>query len=556
MTLSSISDALLARRDDETLGLRTRTQDWTWAEVVRESAARGKWAAELRVDGPFHIGVLLDNVPEFAFWLGGAALSGATIAGLNPTRGDAELSHEISHTECQLIVTDSKGAARLAALDLSIAADRVLNIDTDEYRAAAEHYLSGTTEDDLRVADGVDENTLFLLLFTSGTTGRSKAVKCSQGRLYRVAQANVTKFGHHPGDIDYCCMPMFHGNALMSLWAPGMLVGATICLTPKFSASGFMPDVRFFKATFFTYVGKALGYLMATPEQPDDGDNTLERGFGTEASPGDRAEFVRRFNAELMEGYGSSEGGGSVKIAPDAPAGALGRPAHEGIRVVDPETRETRPPARLDAHGRVLNPDEAIGEMVNTRGARDFEGYWRNDAADAERIRHGWYWTGDLGYIDEAGFIYFAGRKGDWIRVDGENTSALMIEHVIRRHPDVIAAAVFGVPDPRSGDQVMAAIEVADVAAFDVAEFTAFLADQADLGSKATPRFLRVSDNLPVTGSNKVLKRDLQADKWHTEELVLRWVGRTAPEYHAMDQAEKDALDAEFAEHGRSRFLH
>ena len=90
-------------------------------------------------------------------------------------------------------------------------------------------------------------------------------------------------------------------------------------------------------------------------------------------------------------------------------------------------------------------------------------------------MRNGWYWTGDLGYVDEAGFLYFAGRRGDWIRVDGENTSALTIERVLRRHPAVVAAAVYGVPDPRSGDQVMAALEVADPTAFDVDAFAAFL---------------------------------------------------------------------------------
>ena len=144
------------------------------------------------------------------------------------------------------------------------------------------------------------------------------------------------------------------------------------------------------------------------------------------------------------------------------------RPRHwdalpnENIVIVDPETLEECPRAVLDEYGRVLNSDEAIGEMIDKAGAGRFEGYYKNESAVAERIRHGWYWTGDLGYVDEAGFIYFAGRKGDWIRVDSENASALMIEHVLRRHPKVISTGVFAVPDPRSGDRVMAAIEVAD----------------------------------------------------------------------------------------------
>ncbi|MDO2377626.1 AMP-binding protein [Rhodococcus electrodiphilus] len=545
---ATIAEMLLDRVGDDRLGLRTREQDWTWDAVVRESAARGALARSLRGDGPFHIGILLDNVPDFLFWLGGAALAGATVVGINPTRGAAELEAEVRYVDCQLIVTDTAGMAKLRGLDLGLGEDRFLLIDDPGYAARLERVEPA-------IADGVDEDSLFLLLFTSGTTGRSKAVKCSQGRLSRLAYANTAKYGHHRDDVDYCCMPLFHGNALMALWAPALANGATVCLTRKFSASGFLPDVKFFGATFFTYVGKALAYLMATPEQPDDADNRLERGFGTEASPEDKAEFVRRFGAVLYEGYGSSEGAGSVRLDPAAPEGALGRPAHAGIAVVNPDTFAECARAVLDEHGRVLNPDEAIGEMINKEGARAFEGYYKNDVADAERIRNGWYWTGDLGYVDEAGFIYFAGRKGDWIRVDGENTSALMIERVLRRHPKVVTTGVYAVPDPRSGDQVMAAIEVASLTDFDPAELAEFLTGQADLGSKAIPRFVRVSTNLPVTGSNKVLKRELQAQRWHTTELVYRWVGRGAPEYTAMSEADKAALDEEFAAHGRQRLL-
>ncbi|MGW0049085.1 AMP-binding protein [Nocardia cyriacigeorgica] len=541
-----IARMLMARLGDDHLGLRTRQQDWTWDAVVRESAARAALARTLRVDGPFHIGVLLDNVADFVFWLGGAALAGATVVGINPTHGAAELRAEIRFVDCQLIVTDRAGAARLRELDLGLTPDRFLVIDDPGYAELLDQHRVEPA-----IAGGVGAETLFLLLFTSGTTGRSKAVKCSQGRLARLAYANF-KYGHHRGDVDYCCMPLFHGNALMGLWAPALACGATVCLTPKFSASGFLPDIRFFGATFFTYVGKALGYLMATPETPHDRDNRLERGFGTEAAPADKAEFARRFGAPLLEAYGSSEGAGSVRLDPDAPAGALGRPAHSGIAVVDPSTLRDCAPARVDEHGRVRNPDEAVGEMVNKDGAAAFEGYYNNPAADAERIRNGWYWTGDLGYIDEAGFLYFAGRRGDWIRVDGENTSALLIEQVLRRHRAVVATGVYAVPDPRSGDLVMGAIEVPDPEVFDPIEFASFLAGQVDLGRKATPRLLRVSSALPVTGSGKVIKRQLQQQKWRTTDPVYRW---DAGAYHLMSESDKAAFEDSFAVHGRQRLL-
>lgn len=548
---TDIASMFLDRLGDQKTGLRTRHAQWTWDEVVREAARRGALGRTLLTDGPKHVGVLLDNVPEFAFWLGGAALTGATIVGINPTRDDVTMAEEIKHTDCQIIVTDTAGARRVSGLDTGVAPENILNIDDPAY-------LQSLPEDvdphELVAASGDLASSLYLLLFTSGTTGRSKAVKCSQRRLAIVAYAAIDKFGHRPDDIDYCCMPMFHGNALMALWFPALANGATICQTPKFSASGFVGDIKFFGATFFTYVGKAVAHILATPASPDDADITLERGFGTEASPEDQARFSERFGAVLSEGYGSSEGGVMAEKADDAPEGALGRPL-PGVAIVDPDTKAERAVARLDENGLVLNAEEAIGEMVDKYASAKFEGYYKNDAADAERLRDGWYWSGDLGYIDEAGFLYFAGRRGDWVRVDSENTSTLVTERVLRRHPKVLAAAAFGLPDPRSGDMLMAAIEVADPAGFDAAEFAEFINTQADLGRKGAPRLVRVSAGLPMTGSNKVIKPELRDAGWDTDERILQWVGRPPVAYREFDADARAELIAEFETHNRARLL-
>ncbi|MFA1548235.1 AMP-binding protein [Actinomadura chokoriensis] len=546
----TIAGLLLARLGDDRPGLRSRERTWTWDEVVRESAARASLARELRQDGPFHIGVLLENVPEYVLWLGAAALSGATIVGINSTRTGAYLEQEVRHTDLQLLVTDQAGLKLLDGLDIGVPRDRFLLIDDDGYPARVRAHACEPAAD-----ASVTPTTQMLLLFTSGTTGASKAARCSQGRLAELGRNNSAKYDVKRDDISYCSMPLFHGNALMALWAPSLAAGATVVLAPRFSASGFLDDVRFYGATFFNYVGKAIGYVLATPEQPDDGDNTLTHGFGTEASPEDKAEFLRRFGARLVEGYGSSESAGMIKRDPATPPTAFGRPAHEGVRIVNPETRETCAPAILDEHGRVTNAEAAVGEIVDVRGAAKFEGYYNNPEADAERVRHGWYWTGDLGYVDGDGFLYFGGRSGDWIRVDSENISALLTQNVVRRHPKIVDAVAFGVPDPRSGDQVMAAIEIPEGVEFEDLDFAAFLAAQGDLGTKGAPRFVRVSHALPTTGSGKLKKKELQLDGWRTGDPVFWWAGRGSPEYVLMTEADKAALRDEFVAAGRRRFL-
>lgn len=541
----TVDELLRARAGDDHPGLLFEDLSMSWGEVVRASAERAALAAARRRPGPFHVGVLLENVPEYLFWLGGAALSGAAIVGINPTRRGAELARDIAHTDCQLIVTDGPGREVLAGLDLGLDDDRVLVTDGDIYRAELAAHTGAALPETVR-----DPDTLLLLVFTSGSTGAPKAVRCTTGRLGVIATRAAPLYGFKREDICYCSMPLFHGNALMALWAPAMYTGATVALRRRFSASGFLPDVRKFGATFFNYVGKSLTYILATPEQPDDADNPLERGFGTEASERDIETFQRRFGCRVVEGYGMSEGGATIVRVPDMPKGALGLPQNDETFVLDPATAHECARARFDQHGRLVNSDEAIGEIVNKAGAAGFEGYYRNDEANAERTRFGWYWTGDLGYRDEAGFFYFAGRGGDWLRVDSENFAAAPIERIMFRLPEVVMAAVYAVPDPEAGDQVMAALELRPGAAFDPERFASFLAAQDDLGTKWAPRFVRITDAMPLTGSNKLIKKPLQSARWECADPVWWRPDRTLS-YRRLTAEDVAGLRKAFADHGR-----
>jgi fatty-acyl-CoA synthase len=370
-------------------------------------------------------------------------------------------------------------------------------------------------------------------------------VKCSQRRLAMIGQRASELYGFRRDDVCYCSMPLFHGNAVMAVWAPVLTVGATFATRPKFSASNFLADVRRFKATYFNYVGKSLAYILATPEQPDDADNTLERGFGTEASERDIAEFQRRFGCRVVEGYGSSEGAATITRVPDMPQGALGLPPNDTTFILDPETCEECPRARFDDAGRLLNP-EAIGEIVNKGGAPAFEGYYNNLEAEAARLRNGWYWTGDLGYRDEAGWFWFAGRSSDWLRVDSENFGAGPIERILLRHRDVVMAAVYAVPDPHGGDQVMATLELRPGATFDPGAFVTFLDAQTDLGTKWAPRFVRITHAMPLTGTNKVLKQPLVSDRLNTDDPVW-WRPEREAAYRRLTDDDRHRLRDELA---------
>ncbi|MFF0550578.1 AMP-binding protein [Streptomyces sp. NPDC004311] len=522
----------------------------THHRTAAEAAARAALLVDLMPAGAEpHLGVLLDNTPEFPFWLGAAALAGAAVAGINPTRRGPELARDILHTDCRILVTEPAHLPLLRGLDLP--GVRLLVTGTQEYADLLRPYAAAEPGGARLRTPAPD--TRFLLYFTSGSTGAPKAAVCSQGRIAAAGASLARRFSVGPEDVHYVCMPLFHGNAVIADWMPALVGGAAVALRRRFSASAFLDDVRAYGATYFTYVGRAVQYLLATEPRPDDRSHPLRLGFGTEAGAVDAARFADRFGVRLVEGYGATEGGAAVQHTPDTPPGALGRAgAGDDLAVVDPATGAECPPAVLDAAGRLLNGSEAIGELVN-RGRSLFEGYWRNPGAEAERTRDGWYWTGDLFFRDAAGFLYFAGRTDDRLRVDSENLAAAVIENLLARWADAAAVAVYGVPDEVAGDQVMAALSLRDGAAFSPAAFEAFLARQPDLGTKMAPRYVRVLPEMPVTATNKVHRVALRRAGFRCADPV--WHRSPDGGYVPLTPPARAAILARYAEQGRLGLL-
>jgi fatty-acyl-CoA synthase len=533
--MTTAADLFRGLQDHDADALRFGDQTWTYRELVAEAGRRcALLRSRLEPGRPPHVGVLLDNAPDYLFWLTAAALSGSVVVGINSTYRGEQLGQLIRHTDCQLLVTADAHTPLLADVQTGVAAEQVLLVDSREY--AEEIAAQPTVVPDVRIS----EEDLLLLIFTSGSTGLPKAVRCTQGRLARTGAhvANIAELS--AADAVYAPLPFFHSSSLFTGWSAAFNAGIAISARPRFSASATLPDIRRFGATLLTYTGKVLNYILATPELPGDRDNPLRNAIGNEASTRDIREFARRFKSGVRDSYGSTEGIIIIRRDPSMPEGALGT-ADASVKVMDPETRQECPPVSFGPDGRPANLIEAIGEIVETAPTNGFEGYYKNEDATHARFRDGAYWSGDLAYRDGDGWLYFAGRSNEWMRVDGENFAAAPVEAILSRHPQVRAVAAYAVPDDPVGDRVMVALELADAESFDPAGFDAFLAGQRDLGTKWVPAFVRVTAELPKLASMKVDKRRLRDEAWRAGPVY--WRPAKGDTLRPLSEADRAALD-------------
>jgi fatty-acyl-CoA synthase len=533
--VTTATELLLARGDDDRPALLFGDHTWSFRQLISEAGRRGRFLdKELDEGRPPHVGVLLDNVPEYIFWLAAAALSRSVIVGINSTyRGD-QLAQLVAFTDCQLIVTSSEKRPLLEGLELGLGEDRIIDVDAPEY-ASMLPSEAGVLAPEVRAED------LFLLIFTSGSTGMPKAVRCTHGRFATTGGHVATVTQLAAGDVVYAPLPFFHSSSLFTGWSSSLTAGVPIAIRSRFSASGTLTDIRRHRATVLTYTGKVLNYILTVPEQPDDGNTTLRLAIGNEASLRDVTEFARRFDCDVRDSYGSTEGIIIIRRDPSMPATALGQAA-DTVKVLDSETGLECPPADFDESGRVTNWTSAVGEIVETAPSSGFEGYYKNEEATLARFRDGAYWSGDLAYRDRDGWFYFAGRSNEWLRVDGENFAAAPVEAIIGRFPGVRSVAVYAVPDDPVGDRVMAAVELEDDRPVDPGEFDRFVADQPDLGTKWKPAFVRFVQELPKLASMKIDKQRLRREAWRSDGVW--WRQEKNGPLEPMTEADRDNLES------------
>ena len=389
---------------------------WTWREHLREASARA--AALLALvdrDRPVHVGVLMGNTPEFLNQMAAAGLGGYVLCGLNTTRRGAALAADVRRADCQIVVTDAEHLPLLDGVDLGDV--QVVDASSEDWARTLDAAGELTPYREVEALDP------YMLIFTSGTSGDPKAVKVSHFMVLMSGANLVAEVRRHrrrhvlPVDaaLPFQCVGGGLGRGDRDRRGDGSreVLGVEV--------PGRHPTVRRHVHELRRQAaGLHPGHPRTSPTTP-----TTRCASRSATRPATATSTSSPAGSTRWCGTGSARPRtrSSSPASPERPKGSLGK-GFPGVAIYNPETLSECPVARFDEDGALINADEAVGELVNTSGTGFFTGYYNDEEATAERMRHGMYWSGDLAYRDADGWIYLAGRTADWMRVDGENLAA------------------------------------------------------------------------------------------------------------------------------------
>jgi crotonobetaine/carnitine-CoA ligase len=498
---------------------------WTRATDL----ARGLRAAGVR-RGDAVAAMLDNNADNLAAWYG-ANLLGAIWVGVNTALRGEFLRHVVADSGAKLIICEAEFVPRLAAIAGRLGAAPPTVLVRGETGAVAGDGLATEPLDRCRMAgpDGgwfdAAPDDVSMLIYTGGTTGPSKGCVIGHGYVINLCLRYIESTARKAGELNWSPLPMFHFNMLALTVTSSAWLGGTAAIAPRFSVSGFWPEIDRTGARIVNLLG-SMGSLIA--RMPDT--EAMKRCHGQirvvhgAPFPGEiQRIWHERFGAEMVGGamYGLTEAVPLTLLPPGVagPAGTSGRrnDADFEVEIFDEADRE-------------LGPGQ-VGEIV-ARPRRPnvmFQGYWRRPEATVEATRNLWFHTGDLGTFDEEGFFTFVDRKKDYLRRRGENISSAELETAFLQHPDIELVAVHSVPSALSEDDVKVTAVLADGSVLTARELFEWSKERVPYF--ALPRYIEFRPALPTSATGRVLKYRLRDESrtpgtWDREEDTVTWERR------------------------------
>jgi len=445
------------------------------------------------------VAIVLPNGPEMAsaFVSIGA---GATTAPLNPDYRQDEFRFYLSDLEARLLVVEA--GSKSPALD--VAAELGINVATLRFDASLPAGLF-ELEGDSRgsVANGFAKpDDVALVLHTSGTTSRPKIVPLTQRNVCASAANVAESIDLARGDRCLNIMPLFHIHGLIAAVLGSLAAGASVHCTPGFNALHFFRWLEEVDPTWYTGVPTMhqaiLSRAARNKQMIERARLRLIRSSSASLPPQVMAELEATFGAPVIEAYGMTEAAHQMASNPLPPRprkpGSVGVPAGPDIAI-------------MDEAGSLL-PAGTVGEIVS-RGVNVTNGYKNNEQANGAAFTNGWFRTGDQGVVDEDGYFRLTGRLKEIINRGGEKISPREVDEVLLDHPAIAQVVTFAVPHAKLGEDVAAAVVLAEGADADERSIREFAAQR--LAAMKVPRTILIVDEIPKGATGKLQRIGLAA---------------------------------------------
>jgi fatty-acyl-CoA synthase len=500
-------DNTFIKFDDETLTYRRANE--TVNRYAAVLAARGVGRGDV-------VGVMLKNSPRAVLLMLAVVKLGAIAGMLNYNQRGKVLQHSVGLLGAKVLIGEDELLKEIenggAEIDDAISVDELERLATD------------APTDNPTVTSSVLAKDKAFYIFTSGTTGMPKASVMTHYRWLR-ALAGFGGIGMRLNSHDtlYCCLPLYHNNALTVAVSSVLNSGATLALGKSFSASKFWDEVIRYDATAFVYIGEICGYLLNQPEKDTDRKHNVRVIAGNGLRPGIWDEFTQRFGIErVCEFYAASEGNTAFLNVLNIPKSTGVCPTPVAFVEYDPETGDPK----RDDKGRVHKVKSGEPGLLLSKitSFQPFDGYTDKDATEKKLVRDAfkkgdvWFNTGDLMRSQGFGHAAFADRLGDTFRWKGENVATTQVEHAVSRDSNIEECTVYGVEVKGAGGKAgMAAVQLKANADFDGKALAKTVYE--NLPSYALPLFVRVVKELEKTSTHKTKKVDLSKQGFSSDDI-------------------------------------